>query len=83
VKLDIIVKLVLGICKYVGFWLTTPFTYIVPISAAHLETSISFLVAGGGIAVTDNVLKTMTTCPVLRPYTSISLHGVRLAEIVP
>jgi hypothetical protein len=83
VKLDVIVKLVLGRCKYVAFWLTMPFTYIVPISAAHLETSVSFLGAGCGNAVTDDVLKTMTTRPVFRPYTSISLHGVRLAEIVP
>lgn len=66
-------------------WANDPIhTYIVIVGVAHLETTVPLIRgARSSCVVAENVAKRMASSPLATATPDVSLHGVRLGEIVP
>lgn len=66
-------------------WANDPIhTYIVIVGLAHLETTVPLIRgARSSCVVAENVAKRMASSPLATATPDVSLHGVRLGEIVP
>lgn len=59
------------------------YTYVVPVSASHFESSGPAWRLTRGVAVAHNIGKSVTTSPVTGTHASIPLHRIWTREVVP